>query len=134
MDRNPVVLCIDSDRTGLMIRRAVLETAQYTILTAPDASFALAIMRSIPVDILITEQSLPSMTGVELAKQCKRLRPQTRVMLLTSSPYYPPSNDVDEQFCKLEGPVAMLEKVAELATRRKPMARAMAVAAAASAA
>lgn len=130
MDRTPVILCIDSDRTGLMIRKAVLETAHYKVLTAPDAPLALSIARSVTVDLLITEQALPSMTGVELARECKRARPQTRVLLLTCSPHYPRPLYVDEEFCKFDGPAALLSKIHGMVATPLTRVRAMAAAAA----
>lgn len=118
MNRNPLILCVDGDRTSLMIRKAVLETAQYDVLTAVDVPTALSITRFVDIDLLMTEQTLPSRTGVELARECKRMRPQMRVMLLTDSPFYPAPFCVDEQFCALEGPVALLNAVDQMLARR----------------
>jgi DNA-binding NtrC family response regulator len=54
----PVILCIDDQKTALElnIRKRMLETAGYRVLTATRAHKALEIFRENHVDLVLTEQ------------------------------------------------------------------------------
>src|SRR6476661_3202751 len=45
--------------------------------------FALAILKSKPIDLLITDYSMPDMSGLELVKQVKKIVPDLKIIVLS---------------------------------------------------
>jgi len=80
---NAPVLYVDDDRANLVVFEATLEGA-LPIRTAASGEEALAILRSEEVAVLLTDQRMPGMTGVELAEQAKVEFPDTVRVLITA--------------------------------------------------
>jgi CheY-like chemotaxis protein len=81
---NPhVILCVDDEVAALALRRLVLSTAGYEVLTAADGVAALELFRCIHVDLVITDHRLPGLTGTQLAAEMKRLKPAIRIVLFS---------------------------------------------------
>lgn len=78
----PCVLCVDDEPRILFALKALLRS-QYEVLTANDGASALAIMRTRPVNVLISDQRMPNMTGVEVLREAKAIQPQAIRLLLT---------------------------------------------------
>ena len=108
---SPVLLCVDDDPAGLNLRKIVLERAGYTVLTATSGEEAMSLMAVHAPDLLITDHLLPSMSGVQLAGEAKRLRPEVRVLILSGLIECPESANVDAFLCKVDGPGALIEKI-----------------------
>src|SRR3546814_5451293 len=78
----PCVLCVDDEPRILFALKALLRS-QYEVLTANDGESALGIMRSRPINVLISDQRMPNMTGVEVLRQAKEIQPPAIRLLLT---------------------------------------------------
>ncbi len=78
----PKILYVDDELDNLVSFKAVFRR-QYAILTAESAAMALKILEKEPVSIVISDQRMPKMTGVELFEQIKDLYPDTIRMVLT---------------------------------------------------
>jgi CheY-like chemotaxis protein len=118
---NPnVVLCVDDEPTGLMVRRAILSIAGYDVLTAADGDEALAILCTSHVDLVITDHFLPDRTGAQVAAEMKRLKPEVPIVLLTGALEPPPgSENADLVLLKGLDPPEFLAVIAELITKRQ---------------
>ncbi|HWI26864.1 MAG TPA: response regulator [Stellaceae bacterium] len=81
--RVPTILVVDDERVLRDLVAHVLATSGFRVLTASDGAEALSIIAAQPVDMLFTDIVMPSRSGVELAEQAKRLRPQIRVLFVT---------------------------------------------------
>jgi DNA-binding response OmpR family regulator/signal transduction histidine kinase len=80
-----VILFVDDEPEVLAIlRRTFAEKDGYLALTASGGEEALAILRAREVDLLVTDQRMPGMTGIELAGEARRVRPGLTVILLTA--------------------------------------------------
>jgi len=77
------VLYVDDDRANLVVFEATLEGA-LPIRTASSGAEALEIMRNEEIAVLLTDQRMPGMTGVELAEQAKVEFPDTVRVLITA--------------------------------------------------
>jgi two-component system chemotaxis sensor kinase CheA len=62
------VLVVEDALTVRELQRAILERAGYRVLTAPDGLAALAVAESHPVDLVLTDVSMPRMDGLELTR------------------------------------------------------------------
>lgn len=79
-----VVLAVDDDRLVLMNTTAMIEELGHTPVTATSAKDALAILATdVPVDVVITDHAMPSMTGLELARILAKERPHLPVIIAT---------------------------------------------------
>jgi CheY-like chemotaxis protein len=82
------VLVVEDDHMVLALASDILSEFGYRLLTAHDATEALAIlMGAEPIDILFSDVVMPGgMNGVELAIEARRLRPEIRVLLTSGYP------------------------------------------------
>lgn len=85
-DQPTTILVVEDSRTQAEQLRHILEQGGYSVLVAADGSRALQALERSPVDLVITDITMPVMDGYELCrhiKQDERLRP-VPVMLLTA--------------------------------------------------
>jgi len=85
-----VILCVDDEPVGLHARRLLLSVAGYTVLTATSGKAALGLFGCNPIDLVVTDQLLPDLTGVEMIAEMKRIKPDVPVLLLTGLVDAPP--------------------------------------------
>ena len=76
-----VILAVDDDSLVLVNTAAMLEDLGHEVISAASAAEALAILRGRRVDLVITDQAMPQMTGQQLAEQLKTMRPGLPVVL-----------------------------------------------------
>jgi DNA-binding response OmpR family regulator/signal transduction histidine kinase len=80
-----VILFVDDEPEVLAIlKRTFTERDGYLALTAGGGEEALAILAGREIDLLVTDQRMPGMTGIELAAAARKLRPGLTVILLTA--------------------------------------------------
>jgi CheY-like chemotaxis protein len=78
------VLVVDDDFLVAMGTVAMLEDLGHSVVEAHSGSRALEVLRSgQEVDLLVTDQAMPGMTGVQLAQAARALRPGLPVLLAT---------------------------------------------------
>lgn len=78
------VLAVDDDRLVLMNTIAMLEDMGHTVLEATSGQQALDILRQhATLDLVITDQAMPHMTGMQLAETVRSERPDLPVILAT---------------------------------------------------
>jgi len=120
----PVILCVDDDRIALFVRRLLLSTAGYEVLTASSVEAAQGLFDCNQVDLLITDHLLPDGTGVELVLQMKRIRPEVPAVLFTAWAEMPPGYDhADRLLSKGMTPEDFLREVASLLSNRNDDSR-----------
>ena len=88
------ILAVDDDALVLSNTRAMLEDLGHTVLVAYSGEQALEKFERTPtIDLVITDQAMPKMTGIELAKKIKGRRPDMPIILATGYAELPPSMD-----------------------------------------
>jgi signal transduction histidine kinase/GGDEF domain-containing protein len=89
-----VILFVDDEDVILdLLREQFPPERGYTPMAASSAEEALAVLRERPVDLLVTDQRLPGMQGVELAARARALHPGVGIIVLTA--YTEPRDVVD---------------------------------------
>ena len=78
-----IVLAVDDDALVLFNTTAMLEDLGHTFIAASSGSEALEILRKQKVDLVITDQAMPRMTGVQLIDAIKLEWPELPVILAT---------------------------------------------------
>lgn len=76
------LLCVDDEQFILSALHRLFKS-QYDVRIASSGSEALRMLSAEPVDVVISDQRMPGMTGVELFKQVRELAPNTMRILLT---------------------------------------------------
>lgn len=79
------ILCVDDDERSLSIRKVMLETRGYRVLTCADPDCALEIMKSGGVDLVLAELMMPKRSGAKLIDQLKAISPHTPALLFSGS-------------------------------------------------
>jgi CheY-like chemotaxis protein len=77
------VLAVDDDALVLFNTAAMLEDMGHTVLEATSGASAIEILRQQPIDLLITDQAMPKMTGVQLIESVLAAWPEIPVLLAT---------------------------------------------------
>lgn len=89
------VLAVDDDALVLMNTTAMLEDMGHTVTAAASGSEALDILRQRSFDVVITDQAMPSMTGVQLAAAIKSHWAALPVILATGYAEIPEGSGTD---------------------------------------
>ena len=122
MANSPLILCVDDEASGLTARRLLLSIAGYTVLTAPSGTAALRLFACNHVDLVITDQLLPDLTGAELVSEMKRIKPEVPVVLLTGLVDPPPGFEHADLFLtKGMTPPEFLAEIANLISKSRSM-------------
>ena len=84
-DEAPAVLYVDDEHINLRVFEANFRT-RFTVLTSDSGQDALDILaqRSAQIAVLITDQRMPGMSGVELLERARDTFPEVRRMLITA--------------------------------------------------
>lgn len=81
---HPRILLVDDEAAVRTVLGAELEEHGYSVASAESAADALAYLDAgEPVDVLVTDLSMPGMDGVKLIGEAQRQRPRLRAILLT---------------------------------------------------
>jgi PAS domain S-box-containing protein len=87
-----VVLAVDDDPLVLMNARAMLEDLGHTVITATSGAEAIEVLdRVARVDLLITDQAMPNMTGLQLAAIVQEKWPDVPIIIATGYDEMPSS-------------------------------------------
>ncbi len=90
MDEKRRILIVDDEVNILFILCEAIARLgnNIEVLSAHNGQEALLIMRSTPIDILITDLVMPEIDGIVLTKVVYAIFPKTRVIWITSSNLY----------------------------------------------
>ena len=87
-----VVLVVDDDEIVLLNTTAMLEDMGQDVIEARSGEEALTLLQEHKhVDLVITDQAMPNMTGIELLERILQQSPRTRVIVATGYAELPPS-------------------------------------------
>ncbi|MFP7753698.1 PocR ligand-binding domain-containing protein [Thermodesulfobacteriota bacterium B35] len=79
------ILVVDDEPTLVELQRDILEQLGYTVTTAGSGTEALELLRAgaASYDLVITDQTMPGLTGIQLAEEVRALRPDLPLILCT---------------------------------------------------
>jgi CheY-like chemotaxis protein len=72
----------DDDDVREMLQDA-LESGGHEVVVARDGADGLEKFKTAPFDVVITDLAMPRMNGVQLARDCKQLKPAVHVVMIT---------------------------------------------------
>ncbi|KAB0681998.1 response regulator [Aureimonas leprariae] len=113
------ILVVEDDALVALGIVTMLEDLGHTVIEANSGTQALAIAERDPtVDLVVTDQSMPGMTGTDLARALKTSRPGLPVILATGYHDVPEGSDL--QLPRLSKPyddAAVAKLIAEILAR-----------------
>ena len=111
----PVVLCIDDAEVALRVRKLLLASAGYSVLTAASGEEGLELFKQNLVDLVIADHFLSEKTGAEIAREMKELKPEVPILIVSAASEEPPGLEFSDGFLsKGEGPDVLLDTIAAL--------------------
>jgi len=81
----PLILCVEDEVVALAIRKKVLEQDGYNVIGVTGAADALTTLRESPVCAIIADHMLRGTTGIELAKEMKKMKPDVPIILFSGA-------------------------------------------------
>lgn len=85
---HPLILCVDDSELGLRVRKLLLASVGYDVLTATTAEEGFELFKKNPVALVIADHFLGAQSGTEITREMKRLKPEVPFLIV--------SGDVDE--------------------------------------
>jgi len=93
--RRLAVLVVDDDSLVLMNTAALQDDLGHTVFEAVSGRQALEILaKEKRIDVVITDQAMPQMTGTQLAKRIRETHPDLPIILATGYAELPPGTDM----------------------------------------
>ena len=112
---NITILCVDDEDVPRMLRKLILQKQGYRVVTAVSGKEALTMLDEGEINLVLSDQLMPSMTGTELAKVIKAGRPAMPVILISGVNEIPEdAMYVDRFVSKVEGPERLFQAVLEV--------------------
>jgi CheY-like chemotaxis protein len=114
-----MILCIDDEATGLLVRKMLLQREGYEVLSALSGAEGLELFRTNPVEAVVLDYAMPGMDGGQVAEELKRLKPMIKILLLSAYVDLPETalKWVDKRVVKGMSPTAFLAELKQLLSR-----------------
>lgn len=79
------ILLVDDETITIQLVQEMLENLNYRVVSTHNPLKALELFKTAtkPFDLLLTDQTMPAMTGIELAERLLELQPKLKVVLMT---------------------------------------------------
>jgi CheY-like chemotaxis protein len=112
---NITILCVDDEENPRTLRKLILEKQGYQVVTAASGMEALEILNRTSIDLVLSDQMMPGMTGSQLTKSVKAKLPSMPVILISGVNEIPADADCADRFVsKIGGPQLLFDAVAEV--------------------
>jgi CheY-like chemotaxis protein len=83
MKKNRTLLLVDDEANILSSLKRLLRKDGYTIFTATSADQGLELLASHPIDVVVSDQRMPGVSGIEFLRRIKTLHPETVRLVLS---------------------------------------------------
>jgi len=77
------ILCVDDDERSLSVRKVLLQTRGYRVLTCSDPERAIETMKGGGIDLVLSDLMMPKLNGAKLIDQLKAISPDTPALLFS---------------------------------------------------
>jgi CheY-like chemotaxis protein len=120
------ILCVDDNEQSLSIRKVMLETRGYRVVTCTGGEEALERFKQGGVDLVLTDLIMPGLDGSKLIDAVKNISPQTPAILLSGKVrIYDRDTRADVFLPKgMYAPAELLERIRLLLVRKRGPKRA----------
>ena len=117
------ILCVDDEETPRTLRKLILQKQGYQVVTAASGAEALEVLERTNINLVLSDQMMPGMTGTELTKSVKAIRPTLPVILISGVNEVPEDASYADRFIsKVGGPELLFKTVIDVLTEYGHMA------------
>ncbi len=115
------ILCVDDNEQSLSVRKFMLETRGYRVLTALTGQQALELFEKGGIDLVLSDIIMPQMDGNELVHRMKTMQPDVPMILMSGSvKAYERASHADAFLPKGAcSPVEVLERIRVMVARKR---------------
>jgi two-component system response regulator CpxR len=115
------ILCVDDNEQTLSVRKFMLETRGYRVITALGSETALELFREGGIDLVLSDLIMPYMDGNELVRRMKELAPEVPTIIISGSvKAFDRANRADAFLPKGAcSPGEMLERIRVMVARKR---------------
>jgi two-component system response regulator CpxR len=115
------ILCVDDNEQSLSIRKVMLETRGYRVVTCASGEEALKVFENGGIDLVLTDLIMPGVDGTELIARIKSISPQTPAILFSGKiRIYDRDTQADVFLPKgMYAPAELLERIRLLLVRKR---------------
>jgi len=115
------ILCLDGNEQQLSIRKVLLQTRGYRVVTCTGKQEALDAFKRGGIDLVLADLLMPSMEGARFVDEIKTLSPQTPAILLSGKvKAYDHDTRADLFLSKgMHAPAELLERIRLLTVRKR---------------
>jgi len=78
------ILVVDDEATQRELVCGYLKKQGFEVFSAPSAERALELFRREPVELILTDQRMPNLSGLDLLKAAQAINPETSVIVMTA--------------------------------------------------
>ena len=110
------VLCVDDEKIGLRVRKILLESHGFNVLTASSGHQGLALLADHHVDLVVLDYYMPGLNGGQVAAEIRRRRPGIPIIFL-SAYFSLPAADLELAnafITKGDPPDVLIDKILQL--------------------
>lgn len=120
------ILCVDDNEQSLSIRKVMLETRGYRVVTSHNGREALEIFRQGGIDLLLTDLVMPEVDGNELIRRAKELSPFIPAILFSGHTKFCAGESFADVFLPkgAHAPIELLERIRLMLIRKRGPKRA----------
>ncbi len=115
------ILCVDDNEQSLSIRKIMLETRGYRVVTSKNGREAIEVFQRGGIDLVLSDLVMPDVDGTELIAMVKTLSPETPAILFSGKiKVYERDTRADLFLPKgMYAPVELLERIRLLLVRKR---------------
>jgi CheY-like chemotaxis protein len=111
------ILCVDDEETPRTLRKLILQKQGYQVITASSGAEALEVLDRANINLVLSDQMMPGMTGTDLTKFVKAIWPTMPVILISGVNEIPADASYADRFIsKVGGPELLFKTVVEVLT------------------
>ena len=116
MDESKItILCVDDERIPRELRGLILAKQGYRVVAAASGSEALEMLHRGGIQLVLSDQMMPGMSGTDLAKAVRTTWPKLPFLLVSGVNEIPPGAEFADRFVsKVEGPEALFANIREV--------------------
>jgi len=110
------VLCVDDEKIGLRVRKILLESHGFNVLTASSGHQGLALLADHHVDLVVLDYYMPGLNGGQVAAEIRRRSPGVPIIFLSAYFSLPPADlELANAFItKGDPPDVLIDKILQL--------------------
>jgi CheY-like chemotaxis protein len=111
----PLILCIDDAEVALRVRKLLLGSEGYRVLTASSGEGGMELFKQNPIELVVADHFLSGKTGIETAREMKHLKPEVPILIVSAAMEKPDGLEFADGFlAKGEPAQVFLDAIAHL--------------------